>query len=89
MAAAVMDTAPGSWGDQHTLTRMDRKARDGSEAACCMNSGEQIGGSHGLVVGRGVVLRKVVGSIGDAGLPEDVELALLVPVAYPIESHVD
>jgi len=76
-----MDTAPGSWGDQHTLTRTDRKAHDGSETACCMNSGEQIGGSHCLVVGGGVVLREVVGAIGDAGSPEDVELALLVPVA--------
>ena len=76
-----MDTAPGSWGNQHTLTRTDHKARDGSEAACCMNSGEQIGGSQGLVVGGGMVLREVVGAIGDAGLPEDVELALLVPVA--------
>jgi len=84
-----MDAAPGSWGDQHTLTRMDWKARDGSKATCCRNSGEQIGGSHGLVVGGGMVLRKVVGSIGDAGLPEDVELALVGPVAEPIESHVD
>jgi len=41
------------------------------------------------VVGGGVVLRKVVGSIGDAGSPEDVELALVGPVAEPIESHVD
>ena len=75
-----MDTAPGSWGDQHTLTRMDRKARGGSETACCRNVGEQIGGSHGLVVGGSMVLREVVGAIGGTRAPKDVELALLVPV---------
>jgi len=73
VTAAGMDAALGSWGNQHTLTRMDRKARDGSKATCCRNRGEQIGGSHGLVVGGGMVLRKVVSSIGDTGSPEDVE----------------
>ena len=48
----------------------------------------EVGGSHFSVMGRGVVLSKVVGQVDVAALPVDLELALLGAVLHPVEPHV-
>jgi len=88
MITAMQGMAPGVCSYQHTLTRMDRKAREGGKTACSLDAREQVGGAHGLVVSRRMVFGEIVSPISDAGLPEGVELALLQTIADPIEAHV-
>ena len=88
MVTAMQVMAQGVCGYQHTLTRMDQKTHEGGKAACSLDARQQVGGAHGLVVSRRMVLGEIVSPISDARLPEDVILALPCMVAYPIESHV-
>ena len=88
MITVMQVMAPGVCGYQHTLTRMDRKTREGGKAACSLDARQQVGWAHGLVVSRCVVFGEIVSLISDAGPPEDVELALPQTIAYPIEARV-
>ena len=45
-------------------------------------------GADGAMVGRSEVFSVVVGEIGVAGCPEDVEVILAYAIAYPIETHI-
>ena len=49
----------------------------------------QVSSAHAPVMGRRVVLGGVVGQIGGARAPVDVELALRLTVLEPVEAHVD
>ena len=49
----------------------------------------QVSSAHAPVMGRGVVLGRVVGQIGGARAPVDVELALCLTVLEPVEAHVN
>ena len=48
----------------------------------------QVSSAHAPVMGRRVVLGGVVGQIGGARAPVDVELALRLTVIEPVEAHV-
>ncbi len=48
----------------------------------------KIGGSHAAMMRCGVVLGKIIGKIGGARAPLDIELALLDSILNPIETHV-
>jgi len=74
--------------DQHTLTRIDQKTHEGSKTAGSLDAREQVRGMHGLVVHRGMVFGEIISPISEAGLPEDVILALPCTVTDPIEAHV-
>ena len=45
--------------------------------------------AHCLMMGGRMVFGEVIGMIGAAGTPKNVELALADPVADPIKMHVD
>ena len=77
MVTAMQAMALGIGGDQHTLTRIDRKTHEGGKTAGGLDTREQVRGTHGLVVRRCMVFGKIIGPISDAGPPEDVILALL------------
>ena len=89
MTSAGMVTAPGSWGDQHTLTRLDRETRESSERAGGRDGGEEVVGAHCLMMRRGVMLGEIVGPISVAGPPKDMEITLARAVADPVKAHVN
>jgi len=76
MMTVMQAMAPGIGRDQHTLTRIDRKTREGGKTAGSLDTREQVRGLHGLVVRRCMVFGKIIGPISDAGPPENVILAL-------------
>ena len=49
----------------------------------------QIGWSHGLMMGGGVVFGEIVCPIAVAGSPKNVKMTLSYSVTDPIEAHVD
>jgi len=76
MVTAMQAMAPGINGDQHTLTRIDQRTREGGKTAGSLDAREQVCGTHGLVVSRCMVFGKIIGPVSDAGLPENMILAL-------------
>ena len=49
----------------------------------------EIRGADSLMVGGGMMLGKIIGTIGFAFIPENLELALADAIADPIKAHID